>query len=72
MKFLSKFKKMVLEGDLFSSSEIIKYNSETTYKTFSGALFSLVIIAAIIFGFSSMIISTMEKTKLTSTLEIQK
>ena len=53
---------------MFYSSEILKYNNETQYQTFSGAIFSLMIITAIVTGFSSMIISTMERTSITSNL----
>ena len=72
MGFFGKVKAVFLQADLFYSSEILKYRNETQYKTFSGAIFSLMIIAAIVTGFSSMIISTVERTSITSNLEVRK
>ena len=68
MNFCRKVKAVILHADLFYSSEILKYNSETQYKTLSGAIFSLIIMGAIVTGFYSMIISTMERTSITSNL----
>ena len=72
MNFCRKVKAVILHADLFYSSEILKYNSETQYKTLSGAIVSLILMGAIISGFSSMIISTMERTSITSSLEVKK
>ena len=72
MNFCKQVKGFLLQADLFYSSEILKYNSETQYKTLSGAIVSLILMGAIISGFSSMIISTMERTSITSSLEVKK
>ena len=72
MNFCKQVKGLLLQADLFYSSEILKYNSETQYKTLSGAIVSLILMGAIISGFSSMIISTMERTSITSSLEVKK
>ena len=72
MNFCKKVKAVLLHADLFYSSEILKYNNDTQYKTLSGAILSLIIMGSIISGFSSMIISTMERTSISSSLEVKK
>jgi hypothetical protein len=52
MKVLKRFKSTLLEADMFYSSNILKYNSETHYKTFLGAILSMIIITSIVVGFS--------------------
>jgi hypothetical protein len=51
---------------MFSSSEILRYNEDAHYHTFTGGLISLGIIFTVIAGFFSMISETMNRTAITA------
>ena len=53
---------------MFSSSEMLRYNEDAQYHTFTGGLISLGIIFTVIAGFFSMISETIHKTAITSSL----
>ena len=72
MKFLKAIKRLTTKLDLFYSNEILRYNEDSQYKTFMGGVVSAIIIASIIFSFSDMIISTVNRTTIDSKLEITK
>ena len=72
MNFLQCLKPFLQSTDLFYSTEMLRYNSKSKYKTVTGGIVSLIMIVANIVGFSQMIISTMEKTAITSNFEIKK
>jgi len=59
MTILQYMKNLLLHTDFFYSSEILRYEGQTQYKTITGGILSLMIIVAVISGFFSMIISTM-------------
>ena len=69
MGVIKYLKSLLYKSDLFCSSKILRYNDEASYATITGGLISLLIITAILFGFSSLIIETVNKTSITSTKE---
>lgn len=64
---LQNIKKLIYQADLFCSSQLLRYNSDTQYNTLTGGLLSLSIITVIIVGFASMIASTLNRSTITST-----
>lgn len=66
---LQKLKKLIYQSDMFCSSEMLRYNSETQYKTLTGGLFSISIFIFIVAGFASMIADTLNRTTIASTLQ---
>ena len=72
MSVFQKLKAAFLQTDMFCSSEILRYKSETQYKTLSGAVVSTALIIAIVVGFSDMIMSMMQRTSIESTLQTNK
>lgn len=69
---LKLLKHLILEADMFCSSELLRYNAETQYKTLTGGLFSVGIICVIIAGFANMISDTLNRTSITSSLTTNK
>ena len=55
---------------MFSSSEMLRYNDDAHYQTFTGGFFSLAIILTVIAGFFSMISETMNRTAINSSLNV--
>ena len=65
---LQNLKRLIYQADLFCSSQLLRYNSDTQYNTLTGGLISLSIISVIIIGFASMIASTLNRSTITSTI----
>lgn len=65
---LQNIKRLIYQADLFCSSQLLRYNSDTQYNTLTGGLLSLSIISVIIIGFASMIASTLNRSTITSTI----
>jgi hypothetical protein len=59
MAILSFFKNAIKMNDLFYATEMLRYDKELEYRSFTGGLFSLAIIVAVIVGFASMILDTL-------------
>jgi hypothetical protein len=57
-------------ADMFYSSEMLRYDSDSQYQTFTGGLVSLVIVMIVIIGFFNMISETLNRTAITSSLNI--
>jgi hypothetical protein len=55
---------------MFSSSEMLRYNDDAHYQTFTGGFFSLAIILTVIAGFFSMISETLNRTAISSSLNV--
>ena len=55
---------------MFSSSEMLRYNDDAHYQTFTGGIFSLAIILTVIAGLFSMISETLNRTAITSSLNV--
>ena len=55
---------------MFSSSEMLRYNDDAHYQTFTGGFFSLAIILTVIAGFFSMISETLYRTAISSSLNV--
>ncbi len=72
MAILKGIKRLIYQTDMFCSSQLLRYNSETQYKTMTGGLLSLAIIIVIIVGFANMISDTLQRTSITSSLTINK
>jgi hypothetical protein len=51
---------------------MLRYNADTQYKTFTGGIISIGIFITILFSFASMIISTINRTTITYSLETEK
>lgn len=69
MTVLKKLQKAIEQVDMFCSSELLRYNSETQYKTLTGGLFSISIIIFIVIGFASMISDTLNRTTIASSVQ---
>jgi hypothetical protein len=69
---LRTLRSLLSQADMFCSSEMLSYNSESQYKTLAGGLLSLIIICAITVGFINTIAETINRTSITSTLVINK
>jgi len=63
MNCLKSMKNTIKTFDLFCSNEILRVNSDDKYETCTGGVISIIIIIATIIGFSSQILSTIEKSK---------
>lgn len=46
-------------NDLFYATEMLRYDKELEYRSFTGGLLSIAIIIAVIIGFASMILDTL-------------
>jgi hypothetical protein len=69
---LRTLRSLLSQAEIFCSSEMLRYNSESQYKTLAGGLLSLIIICAIMVGFINTIAETINRTSITSTLVINK
>jgi hypothetical protein len=54
-------------GDFFNSFQMLRFEKETEYRTFTGGLISVGIIITIIIAFASMIIDTVNRTTISFT-----
>ena len=56
MGFFKTFRTMVHHADFFSTTQLIRYQEDPDFKTFTGGLFSIaiVILLAVIFGSMSL------------------
>jgi hypothetical protein len=54
--------------DMFSSSEMLRYNEDAYYQTFTGGVITLGIVVTVIAGFFSMISETINRTAITSSV----
>ena len=72
MKFFTLTKDLLVQADLFHSAQMLRYKSDPDYKTITGGIISLITIIAVVFAFSNMIISTMERTSISSKIEVKK
>lgn len=72
MTYCNFAKRMLRNADLFYSTEMLRYKSTSQYKTITGGVVSVFIIIAILIGFSQMILTTLDKTSITSNLETKK
>lgn len=59
MGFFSLLKDAVRMNDLFYATEMLRYDKELEYRSFTGGLLSIAIIIAVIVGFASMILDTL-------------
>jgi hypothetical protein len=69
---LKSLKSLIYQLDMFCSSELLRYNSQTQYKTLTGGLLSLAIIGIITGGFFNMIMGTLDRTSITSSVVMTK
>lgn len=68
MVALKTFKRLIYQLDMFCSSELMRYQSETQYKTLTGGLLSLLIIGVVVGGFASMVADTLQRVTINSSL----
>lgn len=51
---------------------MLRYQSDTEFKTITGGIITISIIVMVMIGFASMIIDTLKRTAITSSLNVQK
>lgn len=64
--FLKRLKQLLQPFDMFCSSQLLRYNSNTEYKTLTGGLISFLIIISMIIVFTSMVSNTLNKSIINS------
>lgn len=69
---MEKVKEIIKMGDFFNSFQMLRYNRETQYRTFTGGLISMGIIITIIIAFASMILNTINRTTISFTLNTER
>lgn len=72
MGILKKIEDVVKKTDFFYSKEMLRYDEDEDYKTLTGGIISLGIIIAIVVGFASMILSTLNRTSISTTVQVIK
>ncbi len=72
MRFFKKVEDIVKKIDFFYSKEMLRYDEDEDYKTLTGGIASVGIIIAIIIGFASMILDTLNLSSITTTTQIIK
>ena len=58
--------------DFFYSTQLLRFQKEGEYRTFTGGLLSIGIIVAIIVGFANMIMDTLNKGTITTSFKSEK
>ena len=69
---MEKVKNLLKMADFFNSFQMLRFQKETEYRTFTGGLISIGIIITIIVAFASMIINTVNRTIISFTHNEQK
>jgi hypothetical protein len=72
MRLFQSLKRAVSSIDMFYSSEMLRYDTDTEYKTITGGIITISIVAMVTIGFASMIVDTLNRTAITANLNIQK
>ena len=72
MKFLRILKEAVEMSDFFYSTKLLRFQKDGEYHTVTGGILSIGIIIIIIVGFANMIISTVNRTTITTSLKVEK
>lgn len=72
MGVLKKIDYVVKKADFFYSRDMLRYEDEEEYKTFTGGITSIGIIIAIIIGFASMILDTLNLTSISTSTQVIK
>lgn len=68
MVVLKTLKSLIYKLDMFCSSELLRYNAESQYKTLTGGILSLAIVCVIAGGFFNMVLDTLDRVTITSSL----
>lgn len=68
MIVLKTLKSLIYKLDMFCSSELLRYNADTQYKTLTGGILSFAIVCVIAGGFFNMILDTLDRVAITSSL----
>jgi hypothetical protein len=69
---LKTLKGLIYHFDMFCSSELLRYNAQTQYKTLTGGLLSVAIICVIAGGFFNMVLDTLDRSSISSSLTVTK
>lgn len=72
MGIFKKIEGLVKKIDFFYSTEMLRYDEDEDYKTFTGGIISLGIVTAILIGFASMILSTLDQTSISTSTQVIK
>ena len=59
-------------SDMFYSTEMLRFNNNTQYKTVTGGLITIAIIVLVTVGFASMISNTLNKSAITFSMNVMK
>jgi hypothetical protein len=65
-------KNQVCKSDMFYATEMLRYDADSQYKTFTGGILSIGICATIIIAFASMIQDTFNRSVITYSLQALK
>ena len=55
---------------MFYSSEMLRYNKDSQYQTFTGGIVSIAVVLVVVAGFFNMISETVNRTAISSSLNI--
>ncbi len=72
MRILKGIDYIVKKIDFFYSRDMLRYEDDEDYKTLTGGIASIGIIVAIVIGFASMILDTLNLTSITTSTQVIK
>jgi len=72
MSFLKALKNQISKSDMFYASEMLRYDSDSQYKTVTGGILSIGIFITIIIAFTSMIGDTFNRTSISYSFQTLK
>ena len=61
MRFFKLFKTLVHNADFFSTTQLIRYQEDPDFKTFTGGIFSLAIVGLLAVIFMSMSLTAVRR-----------
>ena len=64
MRFFRLFRTVIHHADFFSTTQLIRYQEDPDYKTFTGGLFSIAIIILLAVICASMSLSAVRREKI--------
>lgn len=70
MSCKQSLREFFLKCDIFSTSEFLRYDSEPEYRTYTGAICSIITVVSFCAIFINVIVSTFAKTEIVWSLNI--
>ena len=71
MRVFKIFRNLVQEVDFFSTTQLIRYQEDPDFKTFSGGIFSIGIIALLATIFGNMALSAVRREQIDWSTEVR-